>query len=96
MENQNQNDEKNVALNILAGIGIGAVVGAIAGLLLAPKSGTETRQNLGTTLSNLGGRISDLSDQMATRFRTAVDAGKHAMSDKGQGSGAEEGGEPRV
>jgi gas vesicle protein len=92
MENQNQNDEKNVMLSILAGIGIGALVGAVAGLLLAPKAGSETRQNIGDTLSGLGDRISDLSDQVASRFRSAVDAGKHAMSERGVGRSGREGG----
>ncbi len=91
---ENQNDDKNVMLSILAGIGIGAVVGAITGLLLAPKSGTETRQALGNSLNSLSSRITDLGDQVASRVRSAVDAGRAAMADRGgDRSGAEEGGD---
>ena len=86
------NEERNVMLSVLAGIGIGAVVGAIAGLLFAPKAGYETREKIGTALSDLGTRISDLSDQVSTRVRSAVDAGKRAVAEKG-GVGAEEGGD---
>ena len=52
----------------------------------------ETREKIGTALSDLGTRISDLSDQVSTRVRSAVDAGKRAVAEKG-GVGAEEGGD---
>jgi gas vesicle protein len=75
-------NEKNVMVSVLAGIGIGVLVGAIAGLLLAPKSGAETRENISTTLGDLGNKISDLSNQVATRVKTAVESGKQAVADK--------------
>jgi gas vesicle protein len=71
--------DRSVLLSVLAGIGIGAIVGAVAGLLFAPKAGEETRERIGQTLSNLGNRITDLSDQVSTRVRSAVEAGRHAM-----------------
>ncbi len=42
----NEHDEKSVVLNFLAGMGLGALIGAVAALLLAPKSGSETRQDI--------------------------------------------------
>lgn len=42
----NNQEEKNVVLNFLAGMGLGALIGAATALLLAPKSGQETRQDL--------------------------------------------------
>jgi len=39
-------EEKNVVVNFLAGLGIGALIGAATALMLAPKSGAETRQDL--------------------------------------------------
>ena len=42
----NEHDEKSVVLNFLAGLGLGALVGAATALLLAPKSGDETRQDI--------------------------------------------------
>jgi gas vesicle protein len=77
-----QDNEKSVMISVLAGIGIGVLVGAIAGLLLAPKPGAETRENIGHTLSDLGTKIGDLSQQVATRVRSVVDQGKQAVQDK--------------
>ena len=37
----------------LGGFAIGAVIGAVAGILLAPKSGAETREMLGDMASDL-------------------------------------------
>jgi gas vesicle protein len=77
-----QDNEKSVMISVLAGIGIGVLVGAIAGLLLAPKPGAETRENIGHTLSDLGNKIGDLSQQVATRVRSVVDQGKQMVQDK--------------
>ncbi len=83
--------EKNVMISVLAGIGIGVLVGAIAGLMLAPRPGAETRENVGQTLTDLGNKISDLSQQVATRVKTAVEKGKQVVTDKVEQAGAEEG-----
>ena len=42
----NDHDEKSVVVNFLAGLGLGALIGAVTALMLAPKSGTETRQDI--------------------------------------------------
>ncbi|MDO8588112.1 MAG: YtxH domain-containing protein [Armatimonadota bacterium] len=61
-------EDKDVALNLLAGIGIGAIIGAVTALLLAPKSGAETREDVKRTLDDLRQKseqvISDLSASM--------------------------------
>ncbi len=77
-----QDNEKTVMISVLAGIGIGVLVGAIAGLLMAPKPGSETREDIGHTLSDLGTKIGDLSQQVATRVRSVVDQGKQVVQDK--------------
>ena len=41
-----ESEEKSVMLYLLAGIGIGALIGAAAGMLFAPKSGAEVRDDL--------------------------------------------------
>ena len=87
---EQQDNEKSVMLSVLAGIGIGVLVGAIAGLLFAPRSGSETRESIGNTLSDLGNKISDLSHQVADRVKTAVETGKQAMAEKADKSGASE------
>jgi gas vesicle protein len=62
----NNNEEKSVLVNFLAGIGVGALIGAAAALLLAPKSGNETRQDIKTATDDLRVKadkvISDLSE----------------------------------
>ena len=74
-------DDQNALLNVLAGIGIGAILGAVAGLLLAPKPGSETREELGARFNDIGGRVGNLSERVATRVRSAVDAGRRAIDD---------------
>ena len=40
-------------MRFLAGFAVGAALGAVAGILLAPKSGEETREMLGEMASDL-------------------------------------------
>lgn len=41
-------DEKCSAVNFLAGLGVGALIGAAVAILLTPKTGNETREELKT------------------------------------------------
>jgi gas vesicle protein len=43
--NENR-EEKGVFINFLAGMGLGALIGALTALLVAPKSGSETRDDI--------------------------------------------------
>jgi len=61
-----------VALAFLAG----AVVGAVGALLLAPRSGAETRQRLG----ELAGGVADGAAERARRTRAAALAAAQAAS----------------
>lgn len=60
------NEDRNVLLNFLAGMGLGALVGAATALVLAPKSGKETRDDIRTAAEDLRTRadkvIHDLSE----------------------------------
>ena len=80
-----QDSERGVMLSVLAGIGIGVIVGAIAGLLMAPKSGNETRQDIGATLGDLGTKLTDLSQQVASRVKTVVETGQKVVGDAVEG-----------
>jgi gas vesicle protein len=42
----NGKNQKRAARNTAAGLGLGIVLGAVAGLLFAPKSGKETREDI--------------------------------------------------
>ncbi|MBS1712902.1 MAG: YtxH domain-containing protein [Armatimonadetes bacterium] len=64
----NNNDDKNALVYLLAGFGLGALVGALAGLLFAPKSGTEMREDLGGRIKDLKGKTEDwIAEQRAKR-----------------------------
>ncbi len=95
MESEHQDNERSVMLSVLAGIGVGVLVGAIAGLLLAPRPGKETRENISHTLTDLGTKISDLSQQVATKVKSAVETGKQAVADRMERS-ADEGASANV
>lgn len=88
---ENQDHERSVMLSVLAGVGIGVLVGAIAGLLLAPKSGSETRENIGQSLKDLGNKVGDLSNQVASRIRTAVEHGKKTVAEELEKAVSDEG-----
>lgn len=62
-------EDKDVALNLLAGIGIGAIIGAVTALMLAPKSGVETREDIKKTLDDLR----DKSEGLISDWSTAMD-----------------------
>lgn len=70
-------EEKNVALNFLAGLGLGALLGAAAALLLAPKSGTETRHDIACAAEELrdkaGRMVKDLSESSEELVRKSKD-----------------------
>lgn len=68
------NDEnRGVLVSVLAGIGIGVLVGAVAGLLLAPKSGEETRDDLSKALNDLSDKVTDLGKTVGNKVTSAVD-----------------------
>jgi len=64
----NDKEESNVVLYMLAGVGLGAIIGAAAGLLFAPKSGAETREDLANKFKELKGKTDEwISEQRAKR-----------------------------
>lgn len=69
----NSDDEKSVLVSVLAGIGIGVLVGAVAGLLLAPKSGQETRDDLTKSIGDLSDKVTDLGKTVSQKVSAAVD-----------------------
>lgn len=64
----NHSEDRNSLVYLLAGFGLGALIGALAGLLFAPKSGDETRDELNSKLKELKGKTEDwISEQRAKR-----------------------------
>lgn len=62
----------------------GAACGAAAALLLAPQSGTETREVLRRRASEGATRVRDTSRQAYERGRDLYEKGRHAAEDAGQ------------
>jgi len=67
------NDEKGTMLYFLAGVGVGALIGAAAGILLAPKPGTETREELSHKFEDLKGRVNDWVREKKNKVTSAVE-----------------------
>ncbi len=67
------NDEKGTMLYFLAGVGVGALIGAAAGILLAPKPGTETRQELTHKFEDIKGRVTDWVREKKNKVTSAVE-----------------------
>ena len=78
----NSDDERGVLVSVLAGIGIGVLVGAVAGLLLAPKSGQETRDELSRSLNDLSDKVTDLGKTVGSKVSSAVDRTRAQMAQK--------------
>ena len=75
-------EDRGVLVSVLAGIGIGVLVGAVAGLLLAPKSGQETRDELSKSLNDLSDKVTELGRTVGTKVTTAVDRTRAQMAQK--------------
>jgi|WetSurMetagenome_2_1015567.scaffolds.fasta_scaffold1836007_1 gas vesicle protein len=91
------NEDRGVLLNFLAGVGIGAIVGAAAALVLAPKSGSETRedlkkavQDLSKSTDELRKRSSEVLETAKTKVQQAYDAGKETLHKTRAGERTEE------
>lgn len=59
-------EEKSVLLSVLAGIGMGAIIGAAAGLLFAPKSGPETREEIKKAAEDLKVKAEGIVEELTT------------------------------
>jgi len=80
-------DDKSVLVSVLAGIGIGVLVGAIAGLLLAPKSGQETREDLSRSMGELSDKVTELGRTVSQKVSNVVERTRAQVVQKlGEGS----------
>lgn len=61
-------DDSNALIYMLAGVGLGAIIGAAAGLLFAPKSGHDLRDDLTDKFTELKGKTEEwVAEQKAKR-----------------------------
>ena len=78
----NNDEDRSVLVSVLAGIGIGVLVGAVTGLLLAPQSGKETRDDLGKSMQDLSDKVSELGKTVGHRVTSAVERTRSQMTQK--------------
>lgn len=84
-------EDRSLIVSVLAGIGIGVLVGAVAGLLLAPKSGEETRNDLGKSMNDLSDKVNELGRTVKQQVTSVVERTRAQMAQKmGGDSGDEE------
>ena len=57
----------------LGGFVVGAALGAVAGLLLAPKSGAETREMLSDTAKDVMELVQYTKDQIYSKFGKIIE-----------------------
>jgi gas vesicle protein len=80
------NEDRNVTMNFLAGLGLGALLGAAAALLMAPKSGEETRRDIACCADDLRDKagkmvrdLSESSDQLVKKSKELLETTKEKV-----------------
>ncbi len=68
--------------SFLGGLLFGAVAGAAAGMLLAPKSGVETRRDLKEKAEEVYDRGREMYAEQRDRLDEAIESGKEALTSK--------------
>ena len=70
--------EEDKTFSFLKGIFIGAIAGAVAGILLAPKSGAETREDIKKLAVDLGDKANELYTKAVSVLKDRLDSLKEA------------------
>jgi len=71
-----KSSKKQTAKNVAIGAGIGTAVGVTAGMLLAPKSGKETREDIANTTKKTLENVKDGLDVAKDKLEDIVKKGK--------------------
>ncbi len=76
-------NDRSVLVNVLAGIGLGAIVGAAVALVMAPKSGIETREDIRGSLDELKSKAEKVAKDLIGRTEELVVKGREAVDTAG-------------
>lgn len=74
-----QNEDKYSLMNFLAGLGMGAIIGAAAALMMAPKTGTETREDLKSLSDEFASKAGKITKELADTSQELIKKGKELV-----------------
>jgi gas vesicle protein len=77
MEENGASNHKTMTLLFIGG----AVLGAVAGVLLAPKSGEETRKEIKDYASKVKGEVVDAAQRTKAGLEAALEKGRTRLSE---------------
>jgi gas vesicle protein len=77
-----QEGSNNGILSAVSAFLVGGLIGAVAGLLLAPKSGKETRQQIAGLAGEVKDKAGDYYEHVKTSVSNALQHGKGAVLEK--------------
>jgi gas vesicle protein len=75
------NEKDDFAKGILTGVLIGGLVGIVVGLLIAPKSGTETREELAGKAKDFAEKLQDEYDALYDKTMRTQDSLIHRLQE---------------
>ena len=90
IEKTRKTREKKARKNVLAGLALGAVVGAAAGVLLAPKSGKETREALADAAAKLPEKAKEIAEMSKTKLEEVKTKLREAQDSKAEVAASQE------
>jgi gas vesicle protein len=89
-ENLEYKHPVNNVLGVLAGILVGGLAGAVTMLLLAPRSGKDTRKQIREKSIELRGRTTEIVDDTIAKVRTNANKITMGLKDQGKEMAAEQ------
>ncbi len=75
-EDSHEEDEDSQVRDLLIGGAIGGVLGAVTGLLMAPKAGTDFREDLADTYEDVAEKTQEMAEQVSKKGKTFVKTAK--------------------
>jgi gas vesicle protein len=75
-------ENRSSGWELLGGLAIGAVGGFLVGLAVAPKTGNETRESLGTSLTDVSDRATDVLENLRGNTESLLNSTRAAIEEK--------------
>ena len=75
-------EQRSGTLELLAGLVVGAIGGFAIGLVMAPQSGTRTREQINDQLSDLRVRTNEVLEQVRGNTESLLSSTRRTIEDK--------------